>query len=89
MEGNQLDIPESCSATTNHHLSFPAPADEHSTENIQPAQASERPLHCDKIYVGNLPPEVSMLGILSFYKILNQHLTLGLTFTRPSSDLVT
>ena len=71
MESNRFDTPESFSATSNpinDHLSYPSAADEQSIEKILPV--SERPVHCDKIYVGNLPPEVSMLEKPLFCKIL-------------------
>ncbi len=72
MESNLLDTPESFSAARNpfnNHLHYPTTADGHSVERTLPVQATERPLHCDKIYVGNLPHEVSMLGHLLLYKI--------------------
>jgi len=72
MESNQLDTPELFSAArnpVNDHLHYPTAADEHSVERTLLVQATERPLHCDKIYVGNLPPDVSMLGPLLLYKI--------------------
>jgi hypothetical protein len=71
MESNKVDTPESLSAARNpinDHLHYPAAAD-HAIDKPLPVQASERPVHCDKLYVGNLPSDVSMLAKLSLYEI--------------------
>jgi hypothetical protein len=86
MESNKFDTPVSFSAARNpidDHLYYPAAADEHCPEETLPVQPTERLVQCDKLYVGNLPSEVSMSANLFLHKIcLTDHLALELTFIR-------
>lgn len=60
MDSDHFDTSESFSVRD--HLYYPAAADGHSSEETLPLQPSEPPVQNDKLHVGNLSQEISMLG---------------------------
>ena len=63
MESDNLDAPELPSTTSIDHLYYPTPTDKLNAEEVPLLQAIERLVQPDKLYVGNLPPEISMLVV--------------------------